>query len=118
MAPEALNVTMDTTGNFADYGNNGQARGSDLSPWPIVQQPYYDPSNHTWVPGRILSQFGGPSGITSTPAPTVNIAALDSQSFHDAMTRNSDMLEDVMTHVASKASGPFLGTLRNQLGSA
>jgi len=118
MAPEALNVTMDTSGNYADYSSSGQARGSDLSPWPIVQQPYYDPSHSTWVPGRIISQFGGPSGITSSPAPTVNIAALDSQSFHDAMTRNSDMLEDVMTHVASKASGPFLGTLRNQLGSA
>jgi hypothetical protein len=68
------------------------------------------------VPGRILSQFGGPSGITSGGGSTVNIHAIDAQSFGDALRRHSDTLENEMTHVANKASGSFLGAMRNQLG--
>lgn len=117
MAPVAQNVTMDTSGHYADTNFLGQARTSDLSPYPVTQKPYYDLNNNVMVPGRTISSFGAPVGPQSAPpAAWVIIQAMDSQSFQDWGTKNADALEHVMTNVVQRNSGAFISTTRNQLG--
>jgi len=117
MAPVAQNVTMDTSGHYADTNFLGQARTSDLSPYPVTQKPYYDLNNNVMVPGRTISSFGAPVGPQSAPpAASVIIHAMDSQSFQDWGTKNADALEHVMTNVVQRNSGAFISTTRNQLG--
>lgn len=74
MAPVSINAAMTTGGTYSDYDRFGNVRSSDLSPFPTVQQGYFD-ARHDWtpVPGRTLSQFGGPTGNTTV----VHITAMD-----------------------------------------
>jgi len=117
LAPVAQNVTMDTSGHYADTNFLGQARSSNLSPYPVTQKPYFDLNNNVIVPGRTLNQFGPPVGPQSAPPPApVTIMAMDSQSFQDWGVRNADAFEHVMTNVVQRAAGNFVSAARNQLG--
>lgn len=89
MAPDAQNIMMGTNGGYADISENGTVRNSNLSPYPVVSQPYLDFPRRVVVPGHIISPFGGFSNQTGalvspqTPSVNVTVHAMDSQSFID-----------------------------------
>lgn len=89
LEPAAINAIMTAGGGFADYDRFGGVRGSNLSPFPSVQQGYFDYRNDVTIPGRTVSQFGGGS------APPVNITvnALDARSVLD---RHQDIASAVL----------------------
>ena len=108
-APEQINATMTTHGTYADFDRFGGTRGSSLSPFPNVQEPYADWKHNTMVPGRTLSQFGGPGG-PPTPQVNVTVHAIDSKSFTD----HSADIAGAVHHALSSGRAPDLQqTLRS-----
>jgi hypothetical protein len=97
MAPVSINATMSTGGTYSDLDRFGNVRTSALSPFPQVQQGYFDYRNNTVVPGRTLSQFGGPTG-----GMTVNINAMDSKSIVD----NHAAIADAVAVAMQRGSSP------------
>ncbi len=90
-APTPIQATMDVSGYATSYDRYGNVRVSPgVGPYPTVEEPYYDFRHHVLVPGRTVSQVGG----TGPGTPTININALDSQSFSDAAKRNPHAFAD------------------------
>jgi len=106
MAPVAINASMTTGGTYADFDRFGAPRGSNLSPFPTVEQGFFDYRHNITVPGRTDSAFGGPGG---TPI-TVNVQTLDSRSFNE----NSHLVADAVQHAIQTGRGTGLQeTLRH-----
>jgi hypothetical protein len=109
--PAPINVSETTGGGAAAYDRRGNVFGSSVSPFPVTQQPYYDFRNHVLVPGRDLSNVGGPGGNTN-----VYISAMDTQSMKDAFTRHSDAVADGFRHaVENNGRNDVISTLRERL---
>lgn len=98
MAPVAINASMTTGGGYADSDRFGGIRGSDLSPFPQVQQGFFDYRHNTTVPGRTVSDFGG------GPAPqvVVQVQAIDAKSIID---RHQDIGDAVVRAMSSGHTG-------------
>lgn len=87
--PVSINASMTTGGGYADYDRFGGIRGSSLSPYPTVEQGYYDSRKNVSVPGRTLSQFGG-----GAPPITINVQTIDSRSFNE----NAHLVAGAVNH--------------------
>jgi hypothetical protein len=101
-APEQMNVSMGANGGYSDYSFNGDVRGSNLGPYPQVQEPYADYKHNVMVPGGVTSQFGPPmvqqpypsttpSGPMSPGAGgnvTFNVSAIDSKGVNDFLNQH------------------------------
>jgi hypothetical protein len=100
-APTPLNVSMGANGGYSDYSMNGDVRGSNLGPYPQVQEPYADYQHNTMVPGGVTSQFGPPmvqQPYPSTPSNpmspgaggnvTFNVSAIDSKGVNDFLSQH------------------------------
>ncbi len=76
-------------------------RGSGFSPFPTVEQGFYDARRNVSVPGRTLSNFGG--GAAPGQQVTVNVQTIDSRSFND----NSHLVAQALQHALmnNKATG-------------
>jgi len=106
MAPVAISASMTTGGTYADFDRFGAPRGSNLSPFPTVEQGFFDYRHNITVPGRTDSAFGGPGG---TPI-TVSVQTLDSRSFNE----NSHLVADAVQHAIQTGRGTGLQeTLRH-----
>jgi hypothetical protein len=113
-APTPLSVTEGVGGGYSDVDRFGNFRSSSLSPYPTVQQPYFDAPYNTTIPGRTVGQFGGPNPQANTPpAVVVQISTMDAKSFLD----NHQNIADAMTLAVNKGSGQGLvSTLRDRIG--
>lgn len=126
-APQAENISESSNGSYSDFDIHGNARVSNLSPYPIVSSPYLDVPRRTVVPGHTISTFGGYSGTPSanvypsTPrvngnagAPTYNITvqAIDAQSILD----RADHIVDAFHKGIQQNAHPVVGTLAQQMG--
>lgn len=102
LAPVAINASMTTGGTYADFDRFGGTRGSSLSPFPTVEQGFFDYRHNITVPGRVDSSFGG-SGGPPAPQVVVNVNAIDSKSFND----NSHLVADAVQHalMTGRATG-------------
>jgi hypothetical protein len=81
---------------------NGDVRGSNLGPYPQVQQSYADFRHGVTVPGQVTSQFGPPmvqqpypSTTPSNPMSpgaggnvTFNVSAIDSKGVNDFLNQH------------------------------
>lgn len=101
MAPVAINASMSTGGTYADFDRFGAPRGSSFSPFPTVDQGFFDYRHGVTVPGRINSSFGGPGG---QPPVVVNVQTIDSRSFND----NSHLVADALQHALQTGRAPGL----------
>lgn len=108
LAPTALNVTAGVGGGYADSDRYGTFRDSNLSPYPTVQQPYYDRPYGVTIPGRTTSQFGG-----SAPQVTVNYSAFDSKSIAD---HHEALIDAVVTGINKGSGTGLVETLRDRIG--
>ena len=90
LAPVAVSASMSTSGGYSDFDRFGNVRDSGLSPFPTVEQGFFDYRHNQAIPGRVVSQFGGPGG----GAPTVNLTvhALDTKNIMD---RHADIADAV-----------------------
>ncbi len=115
--PVKININRDVGGGLADYDRFGTLRSSNLSPYPTVEQPYYLFQQHTLVPGRTDSNFGGPGpGAPNAGGGTVIINAMDPASFRDFALRNSDVFADATNHGIDTHGGTSLiETLRERM---
>ena len=118
MAPMAQNVMMSTNGGYADISETGDVRTSNLSPFPVVSQPYLDFPRRIVVPGHIISPFGGYSNQTGAlvspqqPGVTINIHAIDSQSFMD----HADAITSAVNHAVQSNYHPLIQNIGQRLG--
>lgn len=78
MAPVSINASMTAGGAYADYDRFGGVRSSSLSPFPSVEQGFFDYRRNVTVPGRTVSNFGGGAAPV-----TVHVQTMDSKSFLD-----------------------------------
>jgi hypothetical protein len=94
IAPQALNVTQDSGGNFTDFDARGNIRTSDFSAVPTVRQGsiweqthglFGPPPTYYNVPGTQTGQFGA---VTPTTVVNNNINAMDVQSFAEFADKN------------------------------
>ncbi|HVY93920.1 MAG TPA: hypothetical protein VHA14_14265, partial [Bryobacteraceae bacterium] len=97
IAPQALNVTEDPGGHFADFDARGNLRTSSFSPYPTVRQGmvweqthglFGPPPTYYNVPGGQTGQFG-PAAPAAPMIGTLNLSAIDSQSGADFLMKNS-----------------------------
>jgi hypothetical protein len=93
--PVAIHASMGTSGGYSDYDRFGNVRGSDLSPYGPVQQPYFDYRHETTVPG---TGGYGPGGVNVT----YNVQAMDSVDVKRFFDRHGDV---VAATVAKDFSG-------------
>jgi hypothetical protein len=101
IAPQALNVTQSSNGNFTDFDARGNIRTSDFSAVPTVRQGFVweqthglfgPPPTYYNVPGGQTSQF---NPTTAAPAATIvnhnyaagAIQAIDTQTFAEAIDK-------------------------------
>ena len=108
VAPESINASMDVGGGYSDYDMHGNVRTSSFSPFPVNEQPYFDYRRNTTVPGRTTSPFGG--GNT-----TININAMDSQSFNSFLQNNPDALANGFRNAVNTGGNDIIPTIRGQL---
>lgn len=105
-APVSQSVTSDIAGTYVDYGANGMLRGSNLSPYPTVQQPYtqrYD-GGFFGVPGQTTSPGGGNI--------VINVQAMDAKSIVD---RGADIANAVHSAIRGGQANTLVNTLQNRL---
>lgn len=108
-APEQMNVSAGVGGGYLDYNRFGGMRSSDLSPYPVVQEPYADWRHNVMVPGRVTSPYGGPGGGSNV---TVN-QYLQTYDTNDYI-RNSDNIAAALDHALQNDRARGLQTtLRN-----
>ncbi len=88
MAPVSINASMTAGGGYADYDRFGGIRGSNLSPFPSVEQGFFDYRRGVTVPGRTDSNFGGAQAVH------VHVSTMDSKSFQD----NSHLVAGAVRH--------------------
>lgn len=102
-APVSINASMTTGGGYSDYDRFGGVRGSNLSPYPSVEQGYFDARRGVSVPGRTDSYFGGANPGGAPPPVIVQVQTLDSRSFND----NSHLVAEALQHalITGKATG-------------
>ena len=100
MGPPSLNVMESTGGTFADFERFGNIRTSNLSPFPQVQGGFFAPGrgpggDGQWipVPGRILNQFGGPTGNGTI---SITIQAMGGTGVARVLKRNVGVLGDAI----------------------
>ncbi len=108
VGPEAINISSDIGGGYSDSDKYGNIRTSNLSPFPMNEQPYFDYRHATTVPGRTTSPYGG-SPIT------VNISAIDAQSFQTLLTNNPDALAAGFQNAVQMGGNGIIPTIREQL---
>ena len=106
VSPEALNISEDVGGGFSDYDKYGNVRTSSLSPFPQVEQPYFDYRHNTTVPGRTLSPFGGDTTV-------VNINAMDAGSFQDFLVNNPNALSTGVVNALNTGGNNLMPTIRD-----
>jgi hypothetical protein len=95
-APTAINMTMDTSGNYVDRDFRGNLRVSQFSARPITANPYtyWQDGTPYEVPGQVISPYSPQSAQAPAPASAsgsevhhhhynITIQAMDSHSFHD-----------------------------------
>jgi hypothetical protein len=90
IAPQALNVTQSSNGNFTDFNARGQIRTSDFSAVPTVRQGsvweqthglFGPPPTYYNVPGTQTGQFNASSA--AKPTTVINVTTMDAGSFAD-----------------------------------
>jgi curved DNA-binding protein CbpA len=95
IAPQALNVTQSSNGNFTDFNARGQIRTSDFSAVPTVRQGsvweqthglFGPPPTYYDVPGTQTGQFN--PATAAKPTTVINVNAMDVASFADFADRN------------------------------
>lgn len=109
--PAALNVSTSIGGNATAYDRSGQLRDiAGLNPYPTVQEPYMYRS--VMVPGRTTSTVGA-----AGPGTTVNINAMDSQSFSDYLMNNADPVAAAAVASLNQSGGQGLVELMRSMGA-
>jgi hypothetical protein len=90
IAPQALNLTQSSNGNFTDFNARGQIRTSDFSAVPTVRQGsvweqthglFGPPPTYYDVPGTQTGQFN--PATAAKPTTVINVNAMDVASFAD-----------------------------------
>jgi len=121
LAPQAINMTEGPNGGYSDVNQYGAVRTSNFSPYPVVSNSYLDVPRRTVVPGHTISQFGGYLNATGAKTPPTNvynmISAIDTQSFAEALNKNSGAVLDATNLGLTKGSHPVVNTLAQQMGS-
>jgi len=114
LAPTALNISQDGSGNYTDFDARGNLRTSAFRAVPTVSQPY------TWwkgntpydVPGSTLSPFQQPRApviINHNYAPGA-IQTMDAGSFHEFAQKNANAIgEATATHIQDRGESSRLG---------
>jgi hypothetical protein len=92
MSPVSINASMSMGGTYADMDRYGNVRNSAYSPYPSVEQGFFDYQHGVTVPGRTTSQFGGLA---------ITVHAMDSQSFID----HSGDISDAVNHALLTGRG-------------
>lgn len=124
--PLAINQTINTSGNYTDFDQYGNVRGSSFRGVPMISQPYqwYHDGQYYQYPGQVYSPFQNPnltipaqSGYNSkAPVINVNVHAptMDSKSFID----NAPKIMEAVTHALSNSgSGQrFVSTMKQFTG--
>ncbi len=110
VAPQALNRSMNISGNYSDIDFRGNVRGSDLSSIPIARQASEDPRHGVVAPGSIISPFGG----GSQPNITVNnnVSAIDQDSVAKFFQSNPQALGDGVVHALNTGGTDLANRLR------
>jgi hypothetical protein len=122
LAPQAQNISEGGNAGYADVNFAGGVRTSNLSPFPQVSQGYLDVPRRTVVPGHTISQFGGYTGtpgaiVTPHPPQTIVINAMDSESFHNFVQRNSGSILNAAHHGLQSGQGTeFISAMGSHLG--
>lgn len=117
LAPPTQNISVGGGGGFSDVDMYGNVRSSDLSPYPVIRDPYLDVPRRTVVPGGTVGTFGGQNitgaaGVPGAPV-TIHVSTLDSKSFAD----NAPMVIDAINTGMNQGHGTALtNTLRQHLG--
>jgi hypothetical protein len=117
LAPQAINASFGSNGGYSDVDEFGNVRSSNLSPYPIVSNPYLDVPRRTVVPGHTISPFGGYSNqtgadVTQGQAPiTIHVQAMDHQSFID----HANNIADAVNHAIQSNFHPVVQSLRRQI---
>lgn len=140
-APEALNVTQDTAGNYTSIDSHGGIHVSaGLSAMPQVAEPY----THFWrspgaplaspyqIPGNVLSPYtprpngpvtsspifpptpslpGTPGGVTPTSI-TIHLSAIDTQSGVQFLQKNTGAVADIIAGHLQNNTGRLSNVIR------
>jgi hypothetical protein len=122
--PVGENISESTSGTFSDMGRGGFARNSPFSPFPNLEEPYYDFQNHVMVQGRTVSQFGGTgmpainqTGTVPGPgAPPVNIHIhnVDANSLLNLFKQNPHVMDEAIVSTL-QTHNRFVSELRPQI---
>jgi hypothetical protein len=125
IAPQALNVSQDGSGNYVDFDARGGLRTSNFRAVPTVSQGFVWEQTHGLFGGP-PSFYDVPGNTTSPYSPwpngaapqTVNIYqpgsinAIDTQSFHDAMQRNAGSVADAAATALQNQHSRFTSALQ------
>ena len=115
IAPQALNVTMDPSGHFADFDARGNLRTSSFSAYPTVRQGmvweqthglFGPPPTYYNVPGTQTSQFG-PAAAPQPLIGTLHMNALDTQTGVDFLMKNSHTIASAGAKALQDGHGGF-----------
>ena len=115
LAPTALNVTSGMDGTYVDIGAKGDIRTSTLSAFPSVAEPYITsrrltpggPLTYYNAPGNVITPYSGSPSAATSQGPvaggiTLNVSAIDSQSFDSFLQKPSSIAsvaKAVTTHL-------------------
>lgn len=119
LAPTALNVSQDSSGNYVDFDSRGNLRQSAFRAQPVVSEPY------TWwkgqtpydVPGSVTSPFQPPAAPPPPPAQiTLHLNAIDAQSGVDFLRNNHAAIGEALAdHLQNSAPSRASAEIRNQV---
>lgn len=105
-----MNITQGLGGGFADFGSNGEARGSSLSPYPQINEPQYSRNSdgtYTMASGQQMSAFGG--GDVH-----LHLSAIDSQSGAQFLSSQKDTIAEQVRQILVTGDGI---SLANAIGA-
>jgi hypothetical protein len=114
LAPTALNISQDGSGNYTDTDRKGGLRQSPFSAVPSVAQSY------TWwkgntpydVPGGVTSPFTPQTPIIQHIYQAGAIQTMDAGSFHEFAKKNSGAIGDATADHLQNTEGRLHAALR------
>lgn len=127
VAPQALNVTQDSSGNFSDFDARGNLRSSNFSAVPSVRQGsiweqthgiFGGPPTFYDVPGSQTSQFGAPTAPPPAPPVTnIYVSAIDAPSFHAFAQKNAQIFGNATAKALQDGHGALATEVQRTAGS-
>jgi hypothetical protein len=119
IAPQALNATQDSSGDFTDFDARGNIRTSNFSAIPTVRQGsiweqthglFGGPPTFYNVPGGQTGQFGAPNDGSTAPIINHNygpgaIQTIDATSFQGLLNKNHMAVGDAASKAMQNGHG-------------